>query len=126
METAVTAAKSSVPKHLALSRYLTDLAYFWGLVSCISAIGIFFTHPGVSVPQGFFYILWLCLLPGFHGVTAWGCKRKSEVARHVAKFIGFMMFMAVPIGTLLSLSYLPLTDWDEEHATGQQEAVSKP
>lgn len=122
------AAKLAMPKHIALSKYLTDLAVFWTFLSCVTAIAVYFTRPGASVPQTIFGLAGLSVLPALHFVTAWGCGKKSEVARHVAKLIGFLMFCAFPIGTLMSLSYLPLTDWEPEPSAVpmQPESTAKP
>lgn len=46
-----------------------------------------------------------------HVALAWGSKVESEISRKVSVAIGVLMLLAFPVGTVLAVFFLPLTQW---------------
>jgi NADH:ubiquinone oxidoreductase subunit 6 (subunit J) len=48
-----------------------------------------------------------------HLVLAFGAAKKWEISRKISVGVGVLLFIAVPIGTIIAIFFLPLTDWEK-------------
>lgn len=54
-------------------------------------------------------VIWFFL----HLVLALGAIKKWEISRKISVGVGVLLFIAVPIGTIIAIFFLPLTDWEK-------------
>lgn len=72
---------------------------------------------GFGVHASLFQLVWLCFLfflPMIllHTLLAIGAKNKVEISRKISEIVFAFLFLAFPIGTILSMLYfLPKTTW---------------
>jgi len=117
----VTAAKSLSRNHIKLSYWHIGLAIFYAIL--IGAAVYFLRPPKLGMD----YTVILLALPSLiHLALAWGSQVKSEISRRISIFIGFLMFMAFPIGTFAAMFFfLPLTDWEPAPALDSQKTADR-
>ncbi len=63
-------------------------------------------------PSGRIGVPFMSVFPTLlHVALAWGSKAESEISRKVSVAIGVLMLLAFPVGTVLAVFFLPLTQW---------------
>jgi hypothetical protein len=103
-----TKARNLSRNHIKLSDWHIGFAIFYAVAA--TAAFVYLRASKAEIGPG---VIFLPVLPLFHLALAWGSRVKSEAARQVSMLVGFAMFMAVPIGTIIALVFfLPLTDWE--------------
>jgi hypothetical protein len=102
-----TKARDLSRNHIKLSYWHIGLAIFYTVAGIAAVMLLDLSKADVDIG-----VYLLAAVPVLHLILAWGARVKSEISRQVSILVGFAMFMAVPVGTIISLAfYLPLTDW---------------
>jgi hypothetical protein len=98
-----------------LSRFHMGLAIFYlalgGFLAWLAA-NTNFPLIGVSVLVPFVVL---------HLMLAYGTRKQDEFSRKVSVLVGVLMLLAIPIGPIIAIKFLPLTVWDKKDDTDQKE-----
>jgi hypothetical protein len=111
-DTAMDAIKKANRNNVYLSRFHIGLSVLYLFVILIlrSMAGDFgdLLHMDFKYLLMFYSSSTLLLL---HLALAFGAAKKWELSRKISVGVGVLLFIAVPIGTIIAVFFLPLTDW---------------
>lgn len=95
--------------HLKLMKIHLAMIVFY----CLILLVVFWILPDNTLSQdGQFVLIFYSIPIILHTFLAWGAKQKLELSRRISTGIFVFMFLAVPIGTIIAMTYgLPATQW---------------
>ena len=97
-----------------LSRFHVGLAIFYCIIG--ATLAWFGRESGHS-------LAWMSVvtpLVTLHTLLAYGARKRSEFSRKLSVVIGIMMLLAIPIGPIVALNFLPLTVWHSREDSPEQ------
>lgn len=123
-------AKSLRRNHIKLAKFHIGLGLF---NSSFMALVIYIaTRPpegrsfSLTAGDAAYLLFIICLPLLIHLPLALGSWRKWKVTRYISILIGAGLFLGFPIGTFVSVFFLPLTDWEPDSTDAPREPWTRP
>lgn len=108
-----TADNPYADNHIRLSEFLVVTGLFWGTlygwIALLNWDNSFAIQLTAAIAGGVLVLA--------HFVLAWGCARRSKIARYFAVLLGVFVFFfgkigPLPVGAYVCLFYFPLMQWE--------------